>query len=486
MQKNEKHINSASERQGSDKYPGIDTYETAVLKRGARICALVAYYDNGRMKPCEFFFPQSAISQTGHNAKRLSQGLQICPWKDSKTGGYCYRTRIATFIVQEDIEVEYSPKVSENSSYGGGGIAQYHIPKETAERYLLKEPEDTYLPDGQISEEEYEQIMEKHQQILIKRNLFSHLKAKTDTLDILQNTTDPQEEATAKKNIDILDQHIDNLIIDLAYSQEKIGDVISERYDNLIGQLVGEIECREQEETLLVSNVKATKEIESVTQTLNEQMEYVLPSSQDEATHTAENISRKIATYEKSVSAGDRPDIDVPKQGFGDFLQISRINERRREMNEGAPLRERDLTKVTTIVMQQNDGKQTRTSLVDLFSPESVEAIRHTRNGTFSAKLQFKEGGPAAKLLVRGNKTQFYIAQTTEQLEKTLDRLQIPPSPRERLRNGGEIELKSGRYRLDNELNCLVPSLTRRQGENLTKNIDKKKQESTSHFHHTP
>ncbi len=460
MRKNERHIYSASERQGSDKYPGIDSYETTVLKEGTRICALVAYYDNGRMKPCEFYFPQSALAQTGHNAKKLSQGLQICPWKHPQTGDYCYRTRVATFIVQADIEVEFSPKASENTSYGKGGIIQYHIPKETADLYLLKEQDDTFLPDGKISEEEYETIMEKHQQLLVKRNLFSYLKAKADTLDILQNTTDPQEEKSAAKNIEILNQHIDNLIIDLAYSQENIGDVISEKYDNLIAQLAGEIECREQEETLLVSNVKANKEIESLTQSLNEQMEVILIPSQDDAEHTAENISRKIVTYEKSVSTGARPEIDVPKQGFDDFLQVSRIISRRKELGDGAPLRERDLTRISTFVMQQNDGRQTRINLNDLFTPDSVEAIRQTRNGTFSAKLEFKEGGPAAKLLIRGNKSQFYMAQTDEQLSKTLDRIHLSPPQKEKLLNGGEIRLPSGAFHLDKELNCLVPCLS--------------------------
>ena len=213
MERNEPYNRTASQRQGSDKYPGIDTYEYTTLKKDTRICALVAYYENGRMKPCEFYFPHKVLQQVDYNPIKLSQGLQISPWQTPKTGECCYRTWVATFIVAADFETEYSAKVSENPSYGTGGMIQYHIPKESAEKYLIKEPDDIFLSDGQISEEEYEVIMEKHQQILIKRNLFSYLKAKADTLDILQNTTDKEEEERTKRNLRTLDQHIEDLTI---------------------------------------------------------------------------------------------------------------------------------------------------------------------------------------------------------------------------------------------------------------------------------
>ncbi len=467
MERNDQSIRTASDRQGGDKYPGIDTYEYTTLKKNMRICALVAYYENGKMKPCEFYFPQKVLSQVEHNPIRLSQGLQISPWKNPKTGVYSYRTRIATFIVKEDFETEYSAKVEENPSYGKGGFLQYHISKETADKYLIKEPDDIFLPDGQISEEEYEEIMEKHQQILIKRNLFSYLKAKSDTLDILQNSSDVQEKEKARKNLRILNRHIEDLTIDLAYSQENIGDIKSGKYDRLISQLAIETESREEGNVLVLSNAKLGKEMEEVAQKIEQDTTYILLSSepQDEAGLLAQNISKKINSYEETVSNGGKPEIDVPKQNLSDFLVINHINTLCRKVMENIQPQDYTFQTIDTLLIQRQNGQHQRIPIDEIFEPDSVSAIRSTRNGTFSVPLHLKGDGKIVKLLMRGNKPQMYFSQTKEQLDQTFDRLHLTPAQRETLYNGGDVVLRQGAFRLDPEINSLVPNLSGLKGE---------------------
>ena len=460
MERNIPHIKSASERQGSDKYPGIDTYEYTTLKKGAKICALVAYYETGRMKPCEFYFPQKTLQAVNHNPILLSQGLQISPWRDPKTGEYSYRTRIATFIVKDDFETEYSAKVSENPSYGQGGFLQYHIPKETADKHLIKEPDDIFLSDGHISEEEYERIMEKHQQMLIKRNLFSYLKAKADTLDILQNTSDPEEKERTGKNLRTLNRHIEELTIDLAYSQESVGDVRSAKYDRLISQLVIETESREEENVLLISNMKIGKEIEETEQRLSQSTSLILipDDSTHDANQLAENISSKINNYERELSKGGRPEIDVPKQDLSDFLVINQVNNRWREVMRNAQPQAHHYQAIDTLVIQSYNGQHQRIPIDQFFTADSIASIRGSRNGTLSPTLHLKGNGQSAKLLMRGNKPQLYLAQTAEQLSQTFDRLHLSASQRENLEEGGTIHLRQGCFLLDKEINSLVPA----------------------------
>lgn len=458
MQKNDNIRHSASERQGGDKYPGIDSYAFTTLKRGTKICTLVAYYENGHMKPCEFYFPEKALSEVGYNCIRLSQGLQIRPWRNPETNTYSYRNRVATFSVKEDFEVEFSPHALENRSYGQGGIAQYHISQNDAEKYLIKEPEDTILPDGQISEDEYERIMEKHQQLLIKRNLFSHLKAKSDAMDIMQNTTDKAKGEKAKENIETLNRHIENLIVDLAISQEKIGDVISEKYDNLISQIANELEIREKEDTLFICNVKTSREIEVTAQQIDHLTDnwIMFAPTKDESVNIAENITRKMDNYEQAISDGTKPEIDVPQQKLSDILHVNRLNEEAKNtMSQNAP-KEMDFRKITTLSMRTQSGHSIQVPLEKIFTQKSITELHNVRNGTFTPLLQLQNNG-SAKLLLLGNKAQLFLSQTKEQLAQTLDSLNIGSPQRQELLAGKELRIDSTYYKLDQDLNCLIP-----------------------------
>lgn len=458
MPTNDNIRHSASERQGGDKYPGIDTYAFTTLKRRTKICALVAYYEDGHMKPCEFYFPENALAEVGFNCIRLSQGLQIRPWKDPQTNIYSYRNRVATFIVTEDFEVEYSPHALENSSYGQGGIPQYHISPADAKRYLIKEPEDTILPDGHISEEEYEQIMEKHQQLLIKRNLFSHLKAKSDALDILQNTTDKSTEEKTKENIETLNRHIENLIVDLAVSQEKVGDVVSQKYDHLISQIVNELEIRERKDTLIVCNVKTTQEIENTVQQIDHLTDnwVMLPQTKDETVHMAENITKKMYNYEKEMSSGGKPEIDVPQQNLSDILHINRLNEEAQNLIIRHTPKELDFSSITTLSMRTQNGPSMQIPIENIFTQDSVKTLRNAQNGIFTPLLRLQNNG-SAKLLLRGNKAQLFLSQTKEQLSQRMDFLRISPRQREELLEGKALRIGTTYYTLDKDLNCLIP-----------------------------
>lgn len=452
---------SASDKQGGDKYPGIDNYDSTLLKRGSKICALVAYYETGVMKPCEFYFPLEAIEQSCHNAKKLSQGLQISPWKNYATQQYSYKNRVATFVVLKDINVEFSSKVSENSCYGEGGIAQYHIPQEVAAKALKKEDSDTFLDDAEITEDEYDLIMDRKDQILIKRNLFSYLKSKVNTLDILQNTSNRTIEEQSKRNLQTINQHIENLMIDLAVSQEQIGDVTSDKYDRNINILLEEIEIREQDDTLLISNVKLNKEINDLSQTLEEKIDFnIISYEQDQSEIIAKNISQKIEKYEQIKENGLKPEIDVEKQNLLDVLNINKFNKEGKKSLAGNPPKETNYLSIRRLIMQHKDGSKEEIKLVDFFTESSIKAIQNTRNGDLTPTLQHKTTGTICKLLMVGNKPHLYIAQDMEKLCQTLERLQLDETQKNRLWNGGEIELNHIHYHIDRELNALVPPNT--------------------------
>lgn len=447
-------------KQGGDKYPGIDSYEKTVLKRGSVICALVAYHDNGEMKKCEYFFPKQAITQEGINARKLSESLQIAPWEDPRSGKYLYKNRIAYFVVIQDIEVQYSANTSENTCFGEGGIPQYHIPAEIARKYLKKEGDDTLLTDEEIDEEEYELMMEKREQILIKRNLFGYLKTKAETLDILQNAKEATIAEEARRNLETINQHIEYLMMDLAFSQEQIGDILSDKYDKMITLLLNEMEIREEKETLLVSNIKIGKELDEISQTITERvnMNLITPVSSNLINDMGKDLTTKIEESERKAKLGEKPDIDVKKQRLCDILNIKEFNKEGISSIKRNGLREIDFSSITQLVMQNPDGQRKVYQLTDFLTEDSIAKLKQSKNGEMTPALKHKESGAILKFMMHGNKPQLYIGQNKESLSLMLTRLHISPTQVETLKNGGEITLHDNKYRIDMELNTLVPS----------------------------
>lgn len=463
MERNNQPIFTASVRQGGDKYPGIDSYETTLLRSGTKICALIAYFETGAMKPCEFYFPQKHLFDSHGRASILCQGLQISPWQDRRSNKFLYKNRVATYVVIKDFEVEYSPQTTENSCYGTGGMAQYHIPPEMADEYLRKEEDDILLSDAEISEEEYDLIMEKREQLLIKRNLFSYLKSKSELLDIAQNTRDKEREKEAHQHLETISQHIDYLIMDLAYSQEQIGDIASPKYDKMISLLLDEITIREEEGTLFISNVKINKEIESTSQELNEKIDYnlIVPSHHDMENSIVENISQKMESSCSPDGNDTKKEIDVAKQKLYDIIQINQFNREGKTHLLLHGMREKRLLPITRLVMQGAQGDKKEYHIWDVFDDDSIRQLQNAPNGALSPLLKIKSAEIRCKILLQGNKTQLYLQQTAEKLEEQINHLFPDIGLTEHLKRGGEVEFKQQWYKIDRDLNALVPVLRR-------------------------
>lgn len=450
---------SASDLQGGDKYPGIDTYESLRLEVGSIICALIAYRPTGVMKPCEFYFPPTALKDIGNDAKKLCQGLQICPWGDPSSHQYSYKNRVSYFRVIKAFNVEYSPHVSENQCYGEGGITQYYIPNEKAKDHLVRLDEERLLDNYIVDEDEYELIIEKKEQILIKRNLFSYLKAKTNTFDIIQNTTDADAEKEAKKNLETINRHIENLMADLAYSQEGIGDVISEKYDHMIRTLMDEIEIREQGNSLLISNVKLEKESASLEEELQRVVAFnlIAPLNSTTEERIEENLTKKMEKYESFIEEGASPSIDVTKQNLRDLISIHKINIQRQLWIHTHHPKEIDYNKISQIVMHTPNGERITYPLQEFFISSSVEELKTTRNGMLSPPLIHKKTGALFKLRMVGNKPQLFIGQRKDQLREAIEKLQLSPHQQHKIHQGEAISIRGHSYRLDPDLNVLIP-----------------------------
>ena len=124
-----KEMKSASEWQGSDRYPGIDFYEKVELKPGTQLCSLVFNWSNDNPKACEYLFPREVLEKVANDSCGLNDGLQIKPWRDKIADICSYKKEVAMFEVQKPIEVE-TGLTAENTAYGKGGMTQFYIPAE--------------------------------------------------------------------------------------------------------------------------------------------------------------------------------------------------------------------------------------------------------------------------------------------------------------------------------------------------------------------
>ena len=303
----EENIKSASEWQGTDKYPGIDSYEKVVLKAGTELCALVSY-KNGEMCPCAYLFPKNALEIVKDDDVLLNRMLQIAPWKKSGTEECSYRNEIAMFTLKSDLEVE-TGKTSENTAYGMGGMTQYYIPEQ---RFITlfndKENglERTQFENGSsakilnnniIAIEEYERIMKQESQLQMRRNLFCTQRAKLDTMDIIRNSPRQEDVELAKKNLKKLGKNISELSRNIKNSINQIGKVPSPLYDELNRRLAAEIKCREKGDNVLVlGNVKtelsSKKTADIVLERTNLSVVSVVAPDNVEA--VAQNLFKKI------------------------------------------------------------------------------------------------------------------------------------------------------------------------------------------------
>ena len=461
----EENIKSASEWQGTDKYPGIDSYEKVVLKAGTELCALVSY-KNGEMCPCAYLFPKNALEIVKDDDVLLNRMLQIAPWKKSGTEECSYRNEIAMFTLKSDLEVE-TGKTSENTAYGMGGMTQYYIPEQ---RFITlfndKENglERTQFENGSsakilnnniIAIEEYERIMKQESQLQMRRNLFCTQRAKLDTMDIIRNSPRQEDVELAKKNLKKLGKNISELSRNIKNSINQIGKVPSPLYDELNRRLAAEIKCREKGDNVLVlGNVKtelsSKKTADIVLERTNLSVVSVVAPDNVEA--VAQNLFKKIDDYDESKR---RNDIDVKEQNLMDVMNINRINKECQKVMADLDLNPRDFQAIERIALPTTDGKQKEYRLDDLFTETAVKKIRSAQNGKLTEPLAMKDGH-IAKLMMMGDKAHLFLAQPKEKLNNVLDQMSLGDTERKRLLNGEMIACKQSHVKLDKDLNCVV------------------------------
>ncbi len=460
----EENIKSASEWQGTDKYPGIDSYEKVVLKTGTELCALVSYDKNGRMRPCEYLFPRSELERVPGNDVLLNQMLQIAPYKNGNMEEYTYRNEVVVFKIEKDIEVEIG-KTEENSSYGMGGMTQCYIPEKHFTSFLdekslvfsdFKNGEKSiFLADNKIGKLEYDLIKLRHNQLQMRRNLFCAQSAKLDTLDVLQNSPRQEDVELAKKNIKKIDAKIAQLQIDIRDSVDEIGKVPSPLYDDLNRRLAAEIKCREKGENVLVlGNVKTELSSQKVTDNVLERtnLNVVSVVAPDKVEMVAQNLFKKIDDYDESKC---RNDIDVKGQDLVDVMNINRINKDCRMIMAEQDLRSHNFQSLGSLALPTTDGKQVEHRLDEVFTEDSIQKIRSAQNGKLTEPLEMKDGRKA-KLMMMGNKANLYIAQPKESLNNVLDQMSLGDTERKRLLNGETIAYKQSHVKLDKDLNCVI------------------------------
>ena len=101
--------------QGTGKYPGIDDYVDVNVKKGT-----VLY--RGEPNGTEYFTTLDAIEQSGRDATKLFEGLQV-----EKNPIHGYRGEMQGYIFNEDVASAYGI-ANANLQFGKGGLPQYYVP----------------------------------------------------------------------------------------------------------------------------------------------------------------------------------------------------------------------------------------------------------------------------------------------------------------------------------------------------------------------
>ena len=101
--------------QGTGKYPGIDDYVDVTVEKGT-----VLY--RGEPNGTEYFTTLDAIEQSGRDATKLFEGLQV-----EKNPIHGYRGEMQGYIFNEDVASAYGI-TNANPQFGKGGLPQYYVP----------------------------------------------------------------------------------------------------------------------------------------------------------------------------------------------------------------------------------------------------------------------------------------------------------------------------------------------------------------------
>lgn len=117
---------TAQSWQGSDDYPGIDSYQDVTVQKGT-----VLY--RGEPNGSEYFTTLDAVEDSGRNAQTLFEGLQVKPHDV-----YGYRGEVSGYMFTKNVTGGYGI-TSANPQFGSGGLPQYFIPniKQLIEKGVL-------------------------------------------------------------------------------------------------------------------------------------------------------------------------------------------------------------------------------------------------------------------------------------------------------------------------------------------------------------
>lgn len=465
MKKEAEKLKSAAEWQGTDMYAGIDSYEKVDLKPGMRLYALVNNIPSGEVPTCEYFFDKSALDKVGFDATQLNQGLQISPRTNGNDFAY-YKAEVIQFEVKEQMQVE-TGKTAENTAYGQGGMTQYYMPaqhfKEAMEKGVLRQvpfgnsSQVLFLDNLAVSKAESDMIDDKHDQLLLRRNLFCHQKAKLDTLDIIQNSPSPTDVVKAVENLEKLNGNILKIKKKISESVQHIGPVHSPLYDSLNKQLTIEIKYREMHpDALVLSNVKLKGEESRTTQEVLDKnnLNVVIDNGRSKVDEVSENLFKKMDDYKPENKWND---IDVKAQGLEEVMNINQINQESKELMQATELRHRDFSKVDTLAFQGTDGRLLEYKLSDHFTEESVKKIQCCTNGAMTEPLQMKDGR-VAKLYLEGNKAQLFLSKDKEQLKQQVDNMPLEQHAKASLLAGDSVMCKNVMVKIDNDLSAIVPA----------------------------
>ena len=107
--------------QGKDPYPGVDTFENVVLKKGAVIYSLFPG------SPPGFAVPIGTLNQHRGNPTSYHEALQV--QSKNLPPGRSMRTEVRAYRVTEDICVGRG-RAKANDQFGAGGGMQYYIPSK--------------------------------------------------------------------------------------------------------------------------------------------------------------------------------------------------------------------------------------------------------------------------------------------------------------------------------------------------------------------
>ena len=243
---NESPSKKAVAWQGYDLFPGMDQYETRVLKAGTKLVKLEPS-GSGYFTAWETYENLNKNNGKGVSSVELSEGLQVAPWKhkiqdehdDNSDAIYEYRDAVSIVELQNDIEVAYGKMTLANAEYGNGKFPQIFIAgydgeeKENNEKFGLKEIDIGKLEGNEIGKKQWDHIQGKHEQHLLKRNLFCYQNCKDNLMYLKEKTNDIEVKKYCEEKIREIEQKIYDYKSDIKNSISNVGNVKSTTYDKL-------------------------------------------------------------------------------------------------------------------------------------------------------------------------------------------------------------------------------------------------------------